>query len=303
MTTRLVNSLTSLSLLATLILTSGCGAIGRYPGPDERQTVEGFSTPESALHDTVADRYLVSNIHGSPFGDDGKGFISRMHPDGTIETLKWIDGSQEGVELNAPKGMALVGEVLYVTDVTSVRKFDRATGRPLGSIAIEGATFLNDAHSPAGTQDVYVSDTGFGPGFQPSGSDAIYKIDANDTVTTVAKGSDLGNPNGIHSRGKDLLVVTWTTGKLLQIGEDGKVTELQTLPAGQLDGIELLRDGHYAISSWEGACIFKTLPPTRKAITKVAEEIEAPADIGYDATRGVILLPYFNGGKMELIPE
>ena len=49
-------------------------------------------------------------------GVDGNGFISRLRPDGTVLTLKWIDGNKEGVTLNAPKGMALHGDRLYVTE-------------------------------------------------------------------------------------------------------------------------------------------------------------------------------------------
>ena len=107
------------------LLFAGC--IGQtstttIPLPASRLTVEGFSTPESAVHDTIADVYLVSNINGSPFGDDKAGFISRVSPDGKVLDLKWIDGSSADVELNAPKGLALVAETLYVADVNVVRK-------------------------------------------------------------------------------------------------------------------------------------------------------------------------------------
>ena len=36
----------------------------------------GFQTPESVLHDTTADVYLVSNINGAPAEKDDNGFIS-----------------------------------------------------------------------------------------------------------------------------------------------------------------------------------------------------------------------------------
>ena len=74
--------------------------------------VGGFSTPESVLHDPEADIYLVSNINGSPLERDGNGFISRVTPDGKVETLKFIAGGVKGVTLNAPKGMAITGLVL-----------------------------------------------------------------------------------------------------------------------------------------------------------------------------------------------
>ena len=77
----------------------------------------GFATPESVLHDEIADVYLVSNINGHPLQPDGNGFISQLSPTGEVLDLKWIDGETEGVELNAPKGMAIVGDVLPQTSV------------------------------------------------------------------------------------------------------------------------------------------------------------------------------------------
>ena len=73
-------------------------------------TDAGFSVPESMLHDGVADVYLVSNINGSALEADGNGFISRVAPSGEVLELKWIDGEAEGVTLNGPKGMAIVGD-------------------------------------------------------------------------------------------------------------------------------------------------------------------------------------------------
>jgi len=104
----------------------------------------GLATPESVLHDTAADVYLVSNINGAPLEIDGNGFISRLSPDGTVIDLKWIDGKNPGTELNAPKGMAIVDDTLYVADISVVRRFNRVTGEYLGAVDIPGATFVND---------------------------------------------------------------------------------------------------------------------------------------------------------------
>ena len=105
---------------------------------------EGLETPESVLWDEKADIYLVSNINGDPSAHDGNGFISRITPEGRMETLKWIDGATPGVRLNAPKGLAIVGDTLYVADIDTVRAFHRVTGQPLGARAVPGSTFLND---------------------------------------------------------------------------------------------------------------------------------------------------------------
>lgn len=104
----------------------------------------GFSAPESVLYDPNADVYLVSNIDGDSAAKDGAGFISRVSVEGRLLALRWIDGGAEGVTLNAPKGMALYGEALWVADIDVVRVFGRRTGEVRGAVEIPGAAFLND---------------------------------------------------------------------------------------------------------------------------------------------------------------
>lgn len=158
----------------------------------------GFSSPESAVFDAVADVYLISNVSGGPADADNDGFISKVSPDGALLELRWIDAVTSKTTLNAPKGMALVGETLFVADIDVVRAFDRSSGKALGDVAVPSATFLNDvAAAPDGT--LYVSDTGLGKGKGPgelvaNGSDAVYVIDAQRSVKTLAQGRELGSP-------------------------------------------------------------------------------------------------------------
>ena len=93
------------------------------PGPTKVASVEGFLTPESVLHDSGQDIYFVSNINGSPTAKDNNGFISRLKPDGAVENLKFIEGGKGGVVLNAPKGLALHGDTLWVADIDVVRSW------------------------------------------------------------------------------------------------------------------------------------------------------------------------------------
>src|SRR5215831_227134 len=104
------------------------------PPPPLRITVsDSFNAPESVLYDPQADIYLVSNINGTPLAKDNNGFISRVSPDsGKVVQLKWIAGGANGVTLNAPKGMGIVGDTLFVADIDVVRMFNRTTGAPMG---------------------------------------------------------------------------------------------------------------------------------------------------------------------------
>lgn len=62
--------------------------------------------------------------------------------------------------LNAPKGMAVQGDTLWVADIDVVRGFNRETGAPLRTITFPmPVTLLNDiAVAPDGT--MYVTATG-----------------------------------------------------------------------------------------------------------------------------------------------
>src|SRR6266571_1131008 len=106
------------------------------PAATKVAVVEGFLTPESVLHDPVQDIYFVSNINGGPTAKDNNGFISRVRPDGAVENLKFIEGGHGGATLNAPKGLALRGDTLWVADIDMVRSFDAKTGAPRDSVSL-----------------------------------------------------------------------------------------------------------------------------------------------------------------------
>jgi hypothetical protein len=89
----------------------------------------GLQTPECVYWDAEQDAYFVSNINGDPTAADQNGFISKIGPDGKVIELKWIDGSKKSSELNAPKGILAAGNILYVADLDTVRKFDRQAER------------------------------------------------------------------------------------------------------------------------------------------------------------------------------
>jgi sugar lactone lactonase YvrE len=266
------------------------------PAPTAAQKYTGLSTPESVLYDADADRYLVSNINGKPDVVDNNGFISILSPDGGVTTPKWIEGGKK-TKLNAPKGMALVKGVLYVSDITTVRMFDAKTGASKGEVAIPGSTFLNDlAAGPDGK--VYVSDTGvkFGAsGPEPTGTDAVYVIEKGH-AKALAKGKELGGPNGLLVVDNGVVVVTFGSGEVYRLDDKGKKQDVSKPPKGMLDGVVQLGDS-LLVTSWEGSAIYKgKLGGTFDA---VLSDQKSPADIGYDTKRGRVLIPHFLEDMVE----
>lgn len=264
----------------------------------------GFATPESVLHDPLSDAYLVSNINGSPLAADGNGFISRVAPDGTVIELKWIDGESDGVTLNAPKGMAIIGDTLYVADITHVRSFRRDTGEPMDDVEIPGATFVNDL--AAGRDGwLVVSDSGmeFGPdGPEDTGSAAVYAISPEGELITVAAGAALEKPNGVlDSMAHDgLLVAPFGSNMVYLLDEDGARVDVFDLPNGGLDGIVEIADGRLLATSWAGSAVYSVAADG--SIEVLADNLPAPADLGYDAGRDVIMVPLFNDDAVVIIP-
>ena len=280
-------------VLGAMVIPAVAGAPGAV-------TVSGFQTPESVLHDPADDVYLVSNINGNPTATDNNGFISRLSPQGRVQDLRWIAGGSGGVTLNAPKGMAIAGDVLYVADITAVRLFDRRSGRARGSISIPGSTFLNDvAAGPDGT--VYVTDSGLKPDFSPSGTDAVYRL-AGGRAEPVAKSPELHTPNGVAVlREGVLVVVTFTPqGETYQLTAGGRKQAVRTLPAGQLDGVVVLPGGELLVSSWAASAIFRV--GTTGQAEQVVRGVKAPADIGYDARRRRVLIPLFQDNQVRIQP-
>src|SRR3954451_17309212 len=80
-----------------------------------------IATPESVL--PVNNVLYVSLIDGQPWDADGKGGVAKVGTDGKVINRYWVHG------LNAPKGMAKVGNRLYVADIAEVAVIDLNTGK------------------------------------------------------------------------------------------------------------------------------------------------------------------------------
>jgi sugar lactone lactonase YvrE len=254
------------------------------------------------LHDSAADVYLVSNLDGMPLEKDGNGFISRVSPDGRMLQLRWIAGGQNGVTLHAPKGSGLRGDTLYVADIDVVRRFHRTTGVPLGEIAVPGATFLNDVAMGA-DGSVYVTDTGLRMGagrMQASGTDAVYRITPDGRLGTVARGPELGSPNGLVVDADGAVTVAgMSSGEVYRLA-NGARTPLRAPRRGQLDGVVRTRGGVLLVSDWKRSAAYAIRADADPVIA--IPNLPSPADIGYDARRDRVLVPQMTMKRVEFHP-
>jgi sugar lactone lactonase YvrE len=267
------------------------------PSPALPIIVEGLASPESATHDPAADVYLVSNIDGSPFEADHRGHVSRIAPDGRVVAARWLDG------LDAPKGVAVGGDLVAVADLGVLRRFDRRSGAPVDAIAIPDATFLNGVEPDGDGGAFFVTDSGMKgvaepPGMAPTGSDAIHRVARDGTVTTVARGAELAMPNGLAAAGDTLYMVGFGGRAVVPFDRAGTRGAPIELGAGYLDGLVAAGDGCIYVSSLEASAILAGraggtfAPVTRDVIA---------ADVGLDGVRGRLLLPLLTENRLQII--
>ena len=254
---------------------------------------EGLQAPEAARYDHDQNVWFIANINGDPFGKDNNGFIARLTPDGKVDSLKFIAGGRGGVTLNAPKGMAINGDTLWVADIDAVRGFNKKTGASITSVKAAGAKFLNDITAgPDGT--LYVTDTGLGPKFSHPGPDRIYQIKGG-KATVALESKDLAGPNGIAYMDEALLIAPFLGTNLVAWSPGEKTVRPIGAGPGQQDGIEVLPDNRLLVTSWADSSLF--VLEDGKA-TRIAYPVPSPADIGFDG-KSRVAVPLLMENRVE----
>lgn len=287
----------SLLLLGILYIAPAMATDSRTP---LAVSYAGFATPESIEYYADKDVYLVSNINGDPFAADDNGFISMVSPSGELLNLKWIDGARADTTLNAPKGMTILGQRLYVADINQIQVFSLPDGKQVNSITIYGSTFLNGMTPGLSGDYLYVTDSGYLAGFKPSGTDAIYKMYANGQTETISKNNSIGHPNGIWEEGSRIVLVTFGSGKMFSLSRSGTYQSMPMPPEGGLDGLLRLDDGRFLISSWKGSAIY--ILNNDNTFSVLMDSLDAPADMGFDTKRQRVLVPLFRQNRLIFIP-
>lgn len=235
-----------------------------------------LTTAESTLYDKDNDLIYVSNINGNHSEKDGNGFISTMNPDGTISQLQWVAG------LNAPKGMAILNDKLYVTDIDELVEINIADSSIANKYPVEGATFLNDAATDG--NKVYISDSGTGK---------VHVLE-DGKVNLVTEGRDGINGLAFNEDG-DLFILDGQGLIQFNMG-DKSATPLNEVVTGG-DGLVIIDDSTYIASRWKGE-IYLIKGGKEHLILDTSAEESNTADIDYIADENLVLVPTFKKSKV-----
>jgi sugar lactone lactonase YvrE len=231
-----------------------------------------LKVPEGALYDAANKVIYVTNIDGQPWEKDNKGSVGKVGLDGKIIAVDWVSGFQ------APKGMALYKNNLYVADVDKVGVIDIKNGTLTQTIPVEGAMGLNDI-----TADkkgiLYVSD---------SKNKKVHRIE-NGQVTTWLE--NLKGPNGVLIDGNDLFVLD--AGGLYKVEKDKTLTKLVDGMEGGTDGLEHVKGKEYVVSCWAGSIWYINSDGTKQNLLDTRAQKINTADIGYDAKNRIVYVPTF----------
>mgnify|MGYP000100204589 CR=1 FL=1 len=260
--------------------------IQESPGPKLEMLWESdtlLTTSESVLYDETNDILYVSCINGvPPTAQDEDGFIAKISPkDGKIIDEKWITG------LDAPKGMGLFENKLYVTNIDEIWTIDIESGEVIEKTTVDSAQFLND---------ITVDDTG-NVYFSDSGTDKIHLLDTNGELSTWLVSKELGRPNGLLHNGDRLMLATSGAGTFNYIKYNDKMVNLllNSIPSG--DGVVKVGDD-YLVSNWNGEVYFVNSKWEKTKLLDTKDDGKNTADIEFNQKEMILYIPTFFGNQV-----
>jgi len=254
-----------------------------------------FRFAESLSYDAERDLYVAINAGMPQDVVPNDGYVSLINPDGTVNTLKWIGVTRNGLTLNHPLGSDIINGRLYVVDVNTIRWFDMTTGEPRGSVAVPEATRFNDLEvAPDGT--IYATQTGD----QNSDTWKVFKVTPQGQASVFVSGAPLRQPNGIGLDAQgNVVVVNIGSNDVHTFSPLGQlIATEQAVDAGN-DGLVVLPDGTKYVSSVRQGTVSRIRPGQKAEI--VASGIPSAASMTYDSKRNRLVIPMNDWNAIAIV--
>lgn len=236
-------------------------------------SLNNFDQPESVVSDASGKHLYVSNINGQPTQLNGKGYISKLSINGKVLQQHWLKG------MDAPKGMAIKGDLLYVADMQQVHVVSISQQRIVNSLIAPKAKMLNDI-TIGDDGSVYISDL-LGGGIYRIKSPIKSRI-KHHTLAMWFNPKQLPHPNGLLWHNDSLLVASWglgmnndfttqTPGSIYKVNMGTTVNKPSLVPLaaakqmGNLDGLTQ-DNGSLYVSDWISGDLFKVTKAKREKL-------------------------------------
>jgi len=296
------------ALLALLAGTGATAQTGQFKAGDPLGTINqaGVATPmsanvkvfgsfrftESCTFDPQRNLILAMNAGVPQDQMENDGYVSLVHPDGSVHTAKWIGATRDGLTLHHPLGSALSNGVLYTVDVGSLLSFDLATGAPLAAVQVPGSTLLNGiAVTADGT--AYISNT--------RDPEVIYKVTPDGTSSVFASGTPLAQPNGVAiDLDGNIVVVNIGDNAVLTYNPAGELIKTEQAVEGGNDGVVVTEDGTKYVSSVRFGSVSRIRPGQPAEI--IASGIPSAASMCYDSVQKQLIIPMNPNDALAIVP-
>jgi WD40 repeat protein len=251
-----------------------------------------FHFTESCTFDPDKNLVLAMNAGNRVENAEPDGFVSLINPDGSVHTAKWIGATRDGLDLRDPLGSAIAGGKLYTVDSGYLRSFDLATGRPLASVAVPGATILNGIGV---TEDgtAYISNS--------RDPELIYKVTPDGQSSVFAQGAPINVPNGVAiDRDGNIVVVNINDNAVITYSPDGEVMRIDHAAEGGNDGVIVTEDNTRYVSSVRFGSVSKVVPG--QAAEVIATGVPSAASMCYDSVQKQLVIPLNPNNALAFIP-
>ena len=250
--------------------------------------ITGLKTPESVVQAKDGSIYISEIVE---FGKDGDGQISKVDKKGNVTVFaKGMDD---------PKGLAMIGDKLYVADKNRVLEVSKD-----GSWQVYGAqmafpgtpVFLNDIATDK-LGNLYVSDSG-----DLKSGGQIYKIakgGAPITIIADSKNPDILAPNGLLFEGRNnLLSVDFESGILYRVNLSTGATSKMAEGFGGGDGLVKTKSGKIIISDWKAGKINELIAGKARLMK---DGYTAAADIAITSDGKYLMVPDMKAGELDFV--
>ncbi len=273
-----------LSLITTVFLCTSVSAQIKYRLHKVWATEAVLDVVESVCfnYESQDGELFASCINGKPAEKNGKGYIAKFNKDGNVIQREWVKG------LDAPKGMAIVKNILYVSDIDHIVLIELETAKILKRIKVPGARFLNDVTADLNDGTLYFTD---------SETKKIWTLEGEKPVQffTYSKFKAL---NGILSLGPFLVVADMGTGVIYKLEVNRRKIEPIAEGIKGADGIVQVGKSDFLISCWAGEVWWVSESGEKKKLLDTLSDKLNAADIEYLPKEKLLLVPTFYGNSV-----